>query len=236
MSEVATAAPATATVTAPAAPTTPAATTTTAPTPAAEDTILTAPVAAKPAAAAEAAPAAPEAAKPDAAKAATVPSYEIKKDLEGNVIGIEGLNLPEANRVITKDQIEKLVAYARENKLSPEQTQMLLDRSNAVLFDNEKANEVMLAERRASWRKQTMEDGEIGGAKFSETQEIAGRIIDRFASQALKKALNETGLGNHTELVRFVARIGRHLQDDKFVSGSIGKPAQQRTGAEVLYG
>jgi hypothetical protein len=165
-------------------------------------------------------------------------SYAIQYDAQGDVIGIDGLTLPEDEKIaISKEHLEDLTNLAREKNLSPEQAQMLLERENKVLYDAEKARESLLAERRVAWKKQTMEDPEIGGSKFAETQDLVSRVISEFASPALKKQLDETGLGNHTELNRLIARFARkYIANDRAVFGDAGGGARQLTKAERWYG
>ncbi|HEY4491450.1 MAG TPA: hypothetical protein VI958_05585 [Acidobacteriota bacterium] len=163
--------------------------------------------------------------------------YAIKLSSDGEVTEVAGIKMPEeAERSLDKDQIEKLVTYAKDQKLKPEETQRILDRANAVVYENEQAQEALLAERRVAWRKEAMEDSEIGGAKFGENSELARRVIDRFAPPALKKALSDTGLGNYTPLIQFVVRIARVMEPDRFVPGDSRPASTPLSEVERMYG
>jgi hypothetical protein len=60
----------------------------------------------------------------------------------------------------------------------------------------------------------------------------------RFAlSDALKAALNETGIGNHPEVIRFVYRIGQELKvkEGGFTPGGSGGSVQ-KDPSQILFG
>lgn len=57
--------------------------------------------------------------------------------------------------------------------------------------------------------------------------------MDKFGSPELKQYLNETGLGNHPELVRIFANIGKAMSEDGLVTGNSGGV---KSAADVLFG
>ena len=78
------------------------------------------------------------------------------------------------------------------------------------------ANEAAGAALRAQWANETLADKELGGAKLEESKAYAAKAMAKFLpqkeeGQAFRTFLNESGLGNHPEFVRFTARIGRAL-------------------------
>ena len=44
-----------------------------------------------------------------------------------------------------------------------------------------------------------------------------------------------TGAGNHPEVIRFVARVGRATAEDRFVVAAGASAGTSRSAAEVLY-
>lgn len=75
------------------------------------------------------------------------------------------------------------------------------------------------------WVESIKNDADLGGAKFPESQAAVGRAMERFGSPELRKFLDETGLGNHPELYKFVHRIGKAIAEDK-VAGTTGAKAE----------
>lgn len=61
-------------------------------------------------------------------------------------------------------------------------------------------------------------DPDIGGAHLKETQAMAARAFNRFIPDATQREqlmsfLNESGLGNHKELTRFVSEVGKFVSE-----------------------
>lgn len=104
---------------------------------------------------------------------------------------------------------------AKELGLSQEAAQKLYERdAGRIAALQAEAKDQLLEASRTTWLEELKADKDLGGTKFVETAEIAKRAVETFGTPALKQILNETGLGNHPELVRTFAKIGRLLADD----------------------
>ncbi len=88
-------------------------------------------------------------------------------------------------------------------------------------------------ETQQQWVREISRDQEIGGSRLKATIEAAGKAIDRFGTPGLREVLNFTGAGNHPEVVRFFARIGRAISEDQPVSA--GPARMARSAAEMLF-
>lgn len=152
-----------------------------------------------------------------------------KKDDPGKV----ELKLPE-NTALTQKDLEEIAEFAKEKNLTPDQAQMLVEReSYAIGQFQAKQHEEFQAKAKA-WISDVKADKEIGGEKFSESLMHAKSVIKAHASPEFSKVLDETGLGNHPELIRMLARIGKMSADDKAVT-----PNTQATvvrDADLFYG
>lgn len=127
--------------------------------------------------------------------------------------------------------LEKIASFAKERGLSQDQAQALLDRDNQLAVEQQ-AN---WDNTQKQWVNEVQADKELGGERYAQNIENAKRALDQFASPNLRKQLNETGLGNHPELVRVFARIGKAMADDTIIVP--GRQAgEQKSAAEVLYG
>lgn len=79
------------------------------------------------------------------------------------------------------------------------------------------------------WEAQARADTEYGGDAFKENLSVAKKAVDAFATPELKKLLNETRLGSHPEMIRFMVRAGKAISEDRFVGG---RPAAGKRSAE----
>jgi hypothetical protein len=90
----------------------------------------------------------------------------------------------------------------------------------------------------ADWAKETVADKEVGGARLDESKAMAARTISRFLPQneggQFRTFLNESGLGNHPQMMRMMSRIGRELGEAKVDPGTGG--GRPLTTEEKFYG
>lgn len=121
------------------------------------------------------------------------------------------LNLPQ-------DQAQRIA------DLGARQAQRWADRQMKALNDASDA-----------WVKATKSDAELGGEKLNDALAAGRRAMDAFGTPELKSLLNETRLGNHPELVRFIARVGKAISDDTFVSGDRSAGTRGGDMASRLY-
>lgn len=85
------------------------------------------------------------------------------------------------------------------------------------------------------WREQGKNDKEIGGEKYDENIKLAHTAIAKYGTPELKQLLEDHGVGNHPELIRFMVKVGRTLKED--VPGDGGNaPAGNEDRATLLYG
>nr|WP_011279254.1 hypothetical protein [Sodalis glossinidius]CAI59394.2 hypothetical protein pSG3.03 [Sodalis glossinidius] len=69
----------------------------------------------------------------------------------------------------------------------------------------------------AEWGEQVKTDPEIGGEKFTANVGQAQKALDQFGNPALRDYLEASGLGNHPELVRFCAKVGKAMAEDNMI-------------------
>lgn len=144
------------------------------------------------------------------------------------------IKLPD-NSPLDNASIEKIAAFAKARGFTNEEAQALLTRESESIQAYVEGQHKMLGEKTTEWSKTWEGDKEIGGDAFKVNAELAKRVVDRFGSPDLKKALNDTGLGNHPELGRLLVRIGKAMSEDQLVlPGS--QPGGKRPPEEVFYG
>ncbi|RJT42107.1 hypothetical protein D3227_04810 [Mesorhizobium waimense] len=79
----------------------------------------------------------------------------------------------------------------------------------------------------SGWVDTAKKDSEIGGDKWDGTVQAGQRAVNALGSPGLKEYLNASGGGNHPELIRFMAKVGAMISEDKPATGGAegqGKP------------
>lgn len=76
-----------------------------------------------------------------------------------------------------------------------------------------------------AWAEASRTDPEFGGAQFDANLAVAKRGYDMFATDELKGILEQTGYGNHPEVLRLFHKIGKLMGEDNIVGG--GRSRQQ---------
>jgi hypothetical protein len=93
------------------------------------------------------------------------------------------------------------------------------------------------ADMRRAWETEAKADPDIGGAKFDETKALARSTFVRFGVKSdgpFLKLLEESGLGSHPDMLRFVSNVGRLTGEATADNGSGGQ--QQARLADRVYG
>ncbi len=133
---------------------------------------------------------------------------------------LDGLKPPEGSKLESK-HVDAVKEYAKSLGMNAAQTKQLLERDAKIISDHEARFQSDLKEKANSWHDATMADPEVGGSNFDRSVADCNRAINRFGSPAFKKAMNESGLGNHPEVVRVFARIGRSMSEDSVINGAV---------------
>jgi len=119
---------------------------------------------------------------------------------------------------------------AKELNLSQDAAQKVLDKMAPVIASRQ-AEQIEAAQ--AAWTDSAKTDKEYGGDKLQENLAVAKQALDTFGTPELRTLLNESGLGNHPEVIRVFYRAGKAISQDKFVSGAGGTTNQ--ADARKLY-
>lgn len=150
------------------------------------------------------------------------------------------LTAPEG-MTIKPEHVELVTPVLKELGLSNDQANKLMP--VAAQFAQSIADDIATQQLQqvADWRRERFEearnDPEIGGAKWDESVSYAAKALDRFGAEKgspFRTALDESGWGNHVEMVRMFAKIGRAIgEDSDFVRTDAGAPV--RDAATTLY-
>jgi len=111
-------------------------------------------------------------------------------------------------------------AVAKELNLSQEAAQTMIDKMAPAMASRQQE---LLTQARTDWATAARSDKEYGGVKLSENLAVAQTAMDAFGTPELRALLNESGLGNHPEVIRVFYRAGKAISQDRFVSAN-GSP------------
>lgn len=130
---------------------------------------------------------------------------------------------------LDKKSVDAFTAIAKELKLPAEAAKKIADVAIQAEVGRAEAFKVQVAE----WATQVSKDAELSKP---EVQATARKAVETFGSPELKALLNSTGMGNHPEVVRLMAKVGAAISEDKLLGkGDSGQPST-KSAAQVLYG
>lgn len=135
----------------------------------------------------------------------------------------EGEDAPQLN----EETLKEFTSLLKEDNLTQEQANRYM--GMAQKLQQQWLNEVTQhhVNTRADWRQQAQVDAEFGGDKFKENLALAKQARDEFGSENLGKLLDETGLGDHPEVIRFFVNVGKANSEHGFAKP--GKPSTQKS-------
>ena len=118
---------------------------------------------------------------------------------------------------LTQDQAQKLVDFQAKQVQASSQSNV--DAFNQLMND---------------WQEQSKNDKEFGGDKFEENIGIARSAIDKFGTPELKQLLEEHGVGNHPEVIRFMVNVGKLTAED-VPGGTTAPTSKAQDRVSLLY-
>ena len=111
---------------------------------------------------------------------------------------------------------DAFAGVAKELGLSQDAAQKLVATMAPVMAQRQSDS---LQAQRTEWREQAVADKDFGGDKLTDNLAAARRARDAFASPELTQLLEQTGLGDHPEVIRLFVKTGKAMSEDGLVSG-----------------
>lgn len=173
-----------------------------------------------------------ESKKPEAGETEVAKPTENKDEKAEEVIDYK-LTLKEGS-LLDPGSLEVVKTFAKEYGLSNEAAQAVLSNQEAFLDQIQKAEADSYEAELKQWRDEVINDKTLGGANLAKTAESAKKAVSRFGTEGFIKILNETGLGDNIEFVRFLSNIGQMMSDDSLVTAK--SQMSQKSAEEVFYG
>ena len=89
---------------------------------------------------------------------------------------------------------------------------------------------------KAEWLEAAKTDTEFGGEKLTENLAFVAKARDDLATPELRALLDQTGLGNHPEMIRMFYRYGKAISEDSFTPGRMhGAATVEKSIAQRMY-
>lgn len=85
-----------------------------------------------------------------------------------------------------------------------------------------------------TWENEAKADADIGGDKFDANMAMAKKAIDTLGSDDLKAILNESGVGSHPAVIKFVVKVGQALSESPVLKSGDG--GDKKSLVNSLYG
>lgn len=147
------------------------------------------------------------------------------------------IQIPDETFLTERDEKE-IVAFSEKYGLDKEAAQELANQRhqlmNEVFEDSGKVFKEQITEQHEGWKLAAQNDKEIGGKNFNKAIKDADQVLRRFGTQKFRDYLEESGLGDHPELIRVLSRLGKSMSNDTdFVYGNTQKKEKPRTYAST---
>ena len=130
--------------------------------------------------------------------------------------------------------VEEASPLFKEMNLSQENAQKLVDLYAKQIQASQDSQLESFENLRNEWAESSKNDPEFGGDKFEENVKQANSLINKFGTPELKKFLDESGAGNHPEMIRIFHKLQVQFSQDVPEGGTRStQPTQDRVS--ILY-
>ena len=137
----------------------------------------------------------------------------------------EHINIPEEGRALLQEQFKSA-------NLTNDQASTIVK----MYADEIKRVQDVHAGQSKAWAEETKSDPEIGGEHFDAMKSNVGVALRKFdPNKELGRVLEDSGLGNHPAVLRFIHKVGAALAEDTVARGAPGESKGPRSLADLLY-
>lgn len=152
------------------------------------------------------------------------------KEAKGAPEKYEDFKVPEG-AIVNQPVLDEFKATAKELNLTQAGAQKLIDLQVKHMDSLVQSMQQSFQQIKDDWKADTIK---TLGASAKTDLVSAGKAIEKLGTPELRKMLNETGVGNHKELVKFFVEVGKLVSEDKPVDGKNRVAA--KSDAELFYG
>lgn len=127
-------------------------------------------------------------------------------------------------------------ALAKDLGLTQEAAQKLYDKGAGMQARQQQALQDGLKTAREGWVAEAKADKEIGGQNYDANMAAVAAAKTALASPGLIKLLDDSGLGDHPEMVRLFLKAGKSIsQDTPFTAGRPAAELSEEERAQRMY-
>lgn len=122
-------------------------------------------------------------------------------------------NLPEGIE-LDSALMEQATPLFKELNLNQEQAQKLVDFQVEQVQARQTEQAEAFDQLKGDWIDQSKSDPDFGGDDFEKNVGIARAAMTKFGTDGLTKLMDDYGVGNHPEVIRFMVKVGKLTQED----------------------
>ena len=157
-----------------------------------------------------------------------------KDDDDDGKVDFAKLDLPDGMELDTA-VVERFGPVINDMGLDQEQAQKLAT-TFAELRQADAADRIeAFTQQKEGWLKESSDDKEYGGDKFDESAKLAVQAVEKFGTPELRKFMDDYGIGNHPELIRFMVKVGKATTEDNPGGGNSNSDVVVKDRASILY-
>jgi hypothetical protein len=155
------------------------------------------------------------------------------EDKDGASVEYTDFSLPEG-MTMDKEALAEFIPMAQEHKLSQADAQKFIDLQSKAVGKFVKSQTDAWADQVAKWTTVAENDAEYGKKDYDKSVMIARSAMRQIGGSKLSAALEETGMGNHPEIIRAFYRMGVAIGEDDLNFGG-SNPGGQLSQAERMF-
>lgn len=128
----------------------------------------------------------------------------------------------------------KFREWAKAKNLSQEDAQAALNLGMENIKAINAAQETAFKTVTEGWLTEAKTDKDIGGEAFDANVAIGMKAIERFGNEKFEAMLDDTGVGNHPEMIRFLKGVGDQLTEGTLHPANKGVEAQKSLADRIF--
>jgi hypothetical protein len=166
---------------------------------------------------------------------ASEPKGEGEQEGEGQTgqSELSDFDLPEGIEV-DQAMLDEATNVFKEAGVSQEHSQKLVDLYAKKVQELQDGQVEQFSQTVKEWRDNATKDSEFGGEQFDENIATAHKAIEKFGTPELNEMLNDYGVGNHPEMIRFMWNVGKLVKED-VPGGNTAASTPAKDRVELLY-
>lgn len=124
---------------------------------------------------------------------------------------------------VPKENLESFAKACKDAKLSKSQAEALLNWHKSFAGDVQKYQQQQQEAQVKAWQTEILQDKDFGGTAWKATVADSRKALAHFDPDGqLRQLLRDAHVDYHPAVVRVIARVGRAMGEDKFVTSKGG--------------